>query len=86
MPIYGIAVNSTSDPLYWVRVILASNKGTLMELGVAPLMTAGMIMQLLAGSKLIEYNPSLKEDKEVFNTLQKCKSFVFCFVASFSLY
>lgn len=74
MPIYGIAVNSSADPLYWVRVILASNKGTLMELGVAPLMTAGMVMQLLAGSKLIEYDPNLKEDKELFNIIQKCKS------------
>lgn len=77
VPIYGIAVKSGSDPLYWVRVILASNKGTLMELGVAPLMTAGMIMQLLVGSKLIEYNPNLKEDKDLFNTLQKFMGFVF---------
>lgn len=77
MPIYGIAVSSTGDPLYWVRVILASNKGTLMELGIAPLMTAGMIMQLLAGSKLIKYDPNQKEDKQLFNSVQKFLGFLF---------
>ncbi|XP_055389045.1 protein transport protein Sec61 subunit alpha-like [Condylostylus longicornis] len=77
IPIFGIAVHSASDPLYWVRVILASNRGTLMELGVAPLMTAGMVMQLLAGSKLIDYDGNLKEDKQLFNTLQKFLGFVF---------
>lgn len=77
MPLYGIAVASTSDPLYWVRVILASNKGTLMELGVAPLMTAGMVMQLLVGSKMIDYDPTLKEDKMLFGVLQKVLGFLF---------
>jgi len=37
-----------------MRVILASNRGTLMELGISPMVTASMIMQLLAGSKLID--------------------------------
>jgi protein transport protein SEC61 subunit alpha len=37
-----------------MRVILASNRGTLMELGISPIVTAGMVMQLLAGAKLIE--------------------------------
>ena len=37
-----------------MRVILASNKGTLMELGISPVVTAGMVMQLLAGTKLID--------------------------------
>lgn len=28
------------DPLYWMRVILASNRGTLMELGISPIVTS----------------------------------------------
>jgi preprotein translocase subunit SecY len=32
-----------SDPLYWMRVILASNHGTLMELGITPIVTSGMV-------------------------------------------
>jgi len=43
-----------ADPFYWMRHILASNRGTLMELGIHPFVTAGMVMQLLAGSTLID--------------------------------
>ena len=55
-----------ADPIYWLRVIIASNKGTLMELGISPIITSGMIMQLLAGAKLIDVNQSVKEDRELF--------------------
>jgi protein transport protein SEC61 subunit alpha len=37
-----------------MRHILASNRGTLMELGIHPYVTAGMVMQLLAGAKILE--------------------------------
>jgi len=33
---------------------MASNRGTLMELGISPLVTASMVMQLLAGTKIID--------------------------------
>mmetsp|Transcript_66173 Transcript_66173/g.98053 ORF Transcript_66173/g.98053 Transcript_66173/m.98053 type:complete len:103 (+) Transcript_66173:863-1171(+) len=32
IPIYGVQSAKSSDPFYWMRVILASNCGTLMEL------------------------------------------------------
>jgi len=44
VPLYGVVANQSSDPFYWMRVILASNKGTLMELGISPTVTAGMII------------------------------------------
>ncbi len=49
MPLYGIVSSDTSDPLYWLRMMLASNRGTLMELGTTPIITSGMVFQLLAG-------------------------------------
>merc|ERR1712169_149094 len=52
IPLYGIKSTESADPFYWMRVILASNKGTLMELGISPIVTSGLVMQLLAGSKL----------------------------------
>ena len=71
IPLYGVTQSQGSDPLYWVRVILASNKGTLMELGISPIITSGMIMQLLAGAKIIDVDQSLKEDRELFQGAQK---------------
>ena len=71
IPIYGVKTAKSNDPFYWMRVILASNRGTLMELGISPIITSGMVMQLLAGARLIEVNQSLKEDRALFAAAQK---------------
>lgn len=76
IPLYGIYKSSDSDPLYWLRVILASNRGTLMELGISPIVTSGMIMQLLAGSKLIDVDQKQKEDKDLFDGATKIFGFL----------
>jgi protein transport protein SEC61 subunit alpha len=44
-----------------MRVILASNRGSLMELGISPLVTSSMIMQMLSGAKLIKVDQSIRE-------------------------
>lgn len=56
IPIYGMFKQDGADPMYFLRVILASNKGTIMELGMSPIITSGMIMQLLVGAKIVEVN------------------------------
>merc|ERR1711998_694425 len=71
IPLYGIKGSKSSDPFYWMRVILASNRGTLMELGISPIVTSGMVMQLLAGSKIIDVDQGLKEDRALFSGAQK---------------
>jgi len=71
IPIYGVYKATNADPFYWMRVILASNRGTLMELGISPIVTSGMIIQLLAGVKIIDVDQSLKEDRQLFSGAQK---------------
>merc|ERR1711967_108827 len=51
--------------------LLASNRGTLMELGISPIITSGLVMQLLAGSKIIDVDQGLKEDRALFSGAQK---------------
>ncbi len=48
------ADGQTSDPLYWLRMMLASNRGTLMELGITPIISSGMVFQV-GGSSLDHY-------------------------------
>ena len=71
IPLYGIKTSSAADPFYWMRVILASNRGTLMELGISPIVTSGLVMQLLAGSKLIQVDRSLQDDNALFQGAEK---------------
>eukprot|EP00116_Pleurobrachia_bachei_P004169 sb/3464431/ len=70
IPLFGIMSSESADPFYWMRVIMASNRGTLMELGITPIVTSGLIMQLLAGTKIIEVGDSVK-DRALFNGAQK---------------
>lgn len=42
-----------------------------MELGISPIVTSSMVMQLLAGSKIIDVDQSLKEDRALFQGAQK---------------
>ena len=63
LPLYGIHTASGADPFYWARVIMASNRGTCMELGISPIVTSGLVMQLLAGSRIIEVDDAVKEDR-----------------------
>ncbi|KAH0911270.1 hypothetical protein HID58_034591 [Brassica napus] len=71
LPLYGIHATTGADPLYWMRVILASNRGTVMELGITPIVTSGLVMQLLAGSKIIEVDNNVREDRALLNGAQK---------------
>jgi len=68
--LYGIsaAVQEQFAPL---RVIFASNRGTLMELGIGPIVTAGLILQLLAGSAIIQCDMSNAEDRGLFTVASK---------------
>lgn len=79
IPLFGIVTNRSSDPFYWMRVILASNRGTLMELGISPIVTSSMVMQLLAGSKIIHVDQSLKEDRALYQAAEKLFGLLFTF-------
>ncbi|GFZ12388.1 SecY protein transport family protein [Actinidia rufa] len=71
LPLYGIHSTTGADPFYWMRVILASSRGTVMELGITPIVTSGLVMQLLAGSKIIEVDNNVREDRALLNGAQK---------------
>lgn len=79
IPLYGIVSAETSDPLYWLRAMLASNRGTLMELGVSPIITSSMIFQFLQGTQLLQVSMDNKEDRELYQIAQKVCAIVLTF-------
>ena len=56
-----------------------------MELGISPIVTSSMIMQLLTGLKLIVYDQSVKEERQLYQAVEKlfgiiltvCTAFVY---------
>lgn len=79
IPLYGIISSETSDPLYWLRAMLASNRGTLMELGVSPIITSSMIFQFLQGTQLLTIQMDNKQDRELYQTAQKVCAIILTF-------
>ncbi len=71
IPLYGVELEESTDYFYWLRVILASQRGTLTELGIGPIVTSGLIMQLLLGSRIIKVNMADPYDRAMFSGAQK---------------
>ncbi|KAG7661074.1 SSH1 [[Candida] subhashii] len=79
LPIFGLKSNAQfyiNDPFYSVRSIVGMEKGTLLELGLLPVVTGAFIWQLAAGLRLINVNLGLRYDRELFQTGQKLTAFI----------
>jgi preprotein translocase SecY subunit len=59
-----------------LRIIFASNRGTLTELGIGPIVTGGLILQLLIGSSIISADLSNPDDRSLFTAAAKVFSIV----------
>jgi preprotein translocase SecY subunit len=75
IPLYGVEKTAMGE-LASLRIIFASTRGTLMELGIGPIVTAGLILQLLAGSAMIDCDMSNPQDRSLFTTASKVFSIV----------
>ena len=71
IPLYGVTDDPRFDFLAFARVIFAAQQGTLMELGIGPIVTAGLLMQLLKGSNLIKLDFKNPDDRALFTSATK---------------
>ncbi len=67
----AITSSTGTDQLAFLRVVFASTQGTLMELGIGPIVTAGLILQLLVGSDIIKLDMSNPDDRSIFGSSTK---------------
>jgi preprotein translocase subunit SecY len=65
------------------RSILASAQGTLMDLGIGPIVTGSIIMQLFTGAKIINLDLTDDEDKGMYQGTQKVVVVAMIFVQVF---
>lgn len=80
-PLFGATVPEF-DFLEFARVIFASQQGTLVELGIGPIVTAGLLMQLLRGSEILKFDFKKPEERGVFQTATKIVTYVVIVVES----
>jgi len=65
-----------------MSVIFAQRIGTLTTLGIGPIVTAGLILQLLVGAQIIRLDFSKPEDRALFTAMNKLLTIVVVLVES----
>ncbi|HEY9385423.1 MAG TPA: preprotein translocase subunit SecY [Nitrososphaeraceae archaeon] len=85
IPLYGVTDDPRFDFLAFARVIFAAQQGTLLELGIGPIVTAGLLMQLLKGSDLLKLDFKNPDDRALFTSATKIVTIV-VIVAEGALY
>ena len=74
-PLFG-ATTPEFDFLAFARVIFASQQGSLVELGIGPIVTAGLLMQLLRGSDILKFDFKKPEERGIFQTATKILTYI----------
>ncbi|MDW5563338.1 MAG: preprotein translocase subunit SecY [Methanomassiliicoccus sp.] len=69
--LFGLNQQNIIDIFGPYRAILAGAQGSLMQLGIGPIVTASIIMQLFVGAKIIKLDLTNDEDKAVYQGTQK---------------
>ncbi len=70
IPLYGLSSNSLSY-LEQLSIILGAKFGTIASLGIGPIVTASIVIQLLVGAGLLKIDTTTPEGRSLFQGIQK---------------
>ncbi len=76
IPLYGLDPNYKSR-FETLSILLAANFGSIISLGIGPIVTASIVLQLLVGAEVIKIDTSTHEGRQMFQGLQKLFSIGF---------
>ncbi|MBR9679636.1 MAG: preprotein translocase subunit SecY [Candidatus Altiarchaeota archaeon] len=70
IPIYGLSAQSV-DYFQNLRAIIAGNFGSIVTLGIGPIVTSGIILQLLVGSDFLSIDMNTPQGKKRYEMIEK---------------
>jgi len=76
VPLFGLSSTSV-DYFSQLRAVMAGSFGSIVTLGIGPIVSASIILQLLVGGKLLNLDLSKPEDKAFFQGTQKILALIF---------
>jgi preprotein translocase subunit SecY len=82
VPLYGLGTNALRQ-FEFFSVILGASFGSIISLGIGPIVTASIVLQLLNGSGLVKFDLTSHEGKRRFQGIQKLLSIFFIFFEGF---
>jgi len=68
---FGLAVSQGSDFFGQFRSVLAGSSGSLLQVGIGPIVTASIVLQLLGGANLLGLDTDDPRDQVLYQGLQK---------------
>lgn len=78
IPLYGMT-QAAQDQFGYFKAVLASEAGTLITLGIGPVVMAGIFMQLFQGAEIFHFDLTTHEGKTLFQGIQKMLAIFLCF-------
>ena len=76
IPLYGLSNNALENFKFFATV-LGADFGSLISLGVGPIVMASIILQLLVGAQIIQIDTATPEGRKFFQGIQKILVFFF---------
>jgi len=76
--VFGVGETQLQQ-LRFLEILLGSSFGSLMSLGIGPIVTASIILQLMVGSKIIPWDLQSEKGRMLFQGTQKLLAIVFSF-------
>ncbi len=76
LPLFGLGQNALQRFEY-LSIILAANFGSIISLGIGPIVTASIVLQLLNGSGIVKFDLTSPEGKRTFQGVQKLLAIFF---------
>jgi preprotein translocase subunit SecY len=82
VPLFGLGLNALQRFEY-LSIILGAKFGSLISLGIGPIVTASIVLQLLNGSGIVKFDLHSPEGKKNFQGVQKLLAIFFIIFESF---
>jgi len=76
IPLFGLGQNSLAQ-FEQLSIILGASFGSIISLGIGPIVTASIVLQLLTGSGILNIDMTSSEGKKYFQGLQKLLAIFF---------
>ena len=76
IPIHGLGNNSLQQ-FQLLSIILGAEFGSIISLGIGPIVTASILLQLLNGSGVLKFDLTSPDGKKMFQGVQKVLVFAF---------
>lgn len=80
--LFGISESALSRFEY-LAILLGTSFGSLISLGIGPIVMSSIILQLLVGAQILNINTQTEEGKKFFQGLQKLLAFAFVIFEAF---